>query len=453
VPEASALGDRTSMAYSGTFVVAGRGTGVATGTADKTELGRIGSLIAGIEIATTRFTQKINVFSRAITVITLMIAVAAFGFAVAVRGYGLREAFMTMVGLAVAAIPEGLPAVMTIALAIGVQRMAARKAVIRKLPAVETLGSVSVICSDKTGTLTRNEMTARVIVTTDRSFEVDGTGYEPIGAILADGSEIDPAGDGAVAELARAAALCNDAMLDETEAGWGVAGDPMEGALIALAKKAQIDVDLLRHQKPRIDEIPFDAEHRFMATLHHDHDDDAVILVKGAPERLISMCTQQRGSSGDAPMETARWHRQVEDLAAKGYRTLAFACLPAERGKQDLSFSDVEGGARFLGLVGFIDPPREEAIDAIAECRSAGIRVIMITGDHAATAREIARQLGLADEPKVLTGEEMANLDQAGLQRAALDTHVFARTTDDAGLRQTLRAAARKEALALLDAA
>lgn len=434
-PAASPLGDRTSMAYSGTYVVAGRGTGVATGTGKRSELGRISTLISGIEIGKTRFTQKIDLFGRAITYITLAISLAAFVFAIMARGYDLREAFMTMVGLAVAAIPEGLPAVMTIALAIGVQRMAKRNAVIRKLPAVETLGSVSVVCSDKTGTFTRNEMTARAIVTTERIYDVEGTGYEPEGAILSDGAEVEPADDPSLAELLRAAVLCNDAALTESEAGWRVAGDPMEGALVSLAMKAGINTDLLRRQNHRNDEIPFDAEHRFMATLHHTHEDENFILVKGAPERLISMCAGRAGRPGEASLDGDHWRQQVDDLAAKGYRTLAFAKLSAEPGKQDLVFSDVEDSGQFLGVVAFIDPPREEAIDAIAECRSAGIRVIMITGDHAATAREIARQLGLADEPRVLTGTDIEALDQTGLQYAAVETDVFARTAPEHKLR------------------
>ncbi len=435
VAKDTVLGDRSSMAYSGTHVVAGRGTGVVIGTGSQTELGRIGALISGIGIPTTRFTQKIGVFGRAITALTLIISIAVFAFAVLVRGYGLQDAFMVMVGLAVAAIPEGLPAVMTIALAIGVQRMAARNAVIRKLPAVETLGSVTVVCSDKTGTLTRNEMTARRVVTASRSYEVAGTGYEPDGTIVADDGQIDPGKDRALAELLRTAALCNDAAISESEAEWRVSGDPMEGALVSLAMKAGIDVDQLRQQYRRCDEIPFDAEHRFMATLHRTDDDKTHVLIKGAPERLIAMCRDQRGARGVVPIDRPHWRQQVDDLAANGYRTLAFAALSATRGDQDLTLSDVDADSVFLGVVGFIDPPRDEAIDAIAECRAAGIRVIMITGDHAATAREIARQLGLAEDPKVLAGTDVEKLDETGLQRAALETDVFARTAPEHKLR------------------
>lgn len=435
VPETSALGDRTSMAFSGTYVVAGRGSGVATGTGQATELGRIGSLISGIEVSTTRFTQKINVFARLLTYITLGISLAAFVFAVAIRDYGLQDAFMTMVGLAVAAIPEGLPAVLTITLAIGVRRMAARNAVIRKLPAVETLGSVTVVCADKTGTLTRNEITARTVVTADRSFEVTGEGYEPVGTFVSDGATTDFASNPILGELVRSAYLCNDAAIRETESGWRVTGDPMEGALVALAMKGGLDPELLSSENPRKDEIPFDAEHRFMATLHHNADGKAFVVVKGAPERILAMCAYQRGDAGDAPISASTWHRRTDDLAAKGFRILAFATISIDSGKQDIDVSDVDGGATLLGIVGFIDPPRDEAIDAIAECSRAGIRVIMITGDHAATAREIARQLGLSDDPLVLTGQDIDELDEAGLRRAVTDTAVFARTAPEHKLR------------------
>ena len=435
VHEAAVLADRTSMAYSGTLVAAGRGTGVAIGTGPTTELGRIGSMISGIEVPTTHFTRQINALAKTTTFVTLAVSAAVFFFAVAIRDYEFQDAFMTMVGLAVAAIPEGLPAVITITLAIGVRRMATRNAVIRKLPAVETLGSVSVICTDKTGTLTRNEMTARAVMTADRSFEVSGAGYEPVGRFSSNGSGIDPGGQPILADLVTAALLCNDAALRETEAGWRVDGDPMEGALIALAVKAGLEPGQARRENPRTDEIPFDAEHRFMATLHHRHDGRTFIVVKGAPERILAMCSLQREEAGDRPIDIPAWHKRVDGLAAKGFRILAFASLPAEPGKQDLAFADVDGGGTFLGIVGLIDPPREEAIDAIAECRRAGIRVIMITGDHAATAREIARQLGLAADAPVLDGRDIDRLDQAGLRRALAEASVFARTTPEHKLR------------------
>jgi magnesium-transporting ATPase (P-type) len=436
VPADTPLGDRTSMAFSGTFVAAGQGAGIVVATAVESELGRISTLLGAVETLTTPLIRQMDGFARQLTFVILAISAAAFAYAYFLGGYLLSDAFMVVVGLAVAAIPEGLPAIMTITLAIGVQRMAARNAIIRRLPAVETLGSVSVICSDKTGTLTRNEMTARAAITGSGEFEIDGVGYEPIGAIRTGGRDIEPTeGDRLLTELVQAAVLCNDAELRQTDSGWLVDGDPMEGALIALGMKAGIDITLLRKERPRTDEIPFDSQHRFMATLHHGHDDGTYVLVKGAPERVLEMCTFERRLEGDHPIVGDVWRAKADKLAAQGQRVLAFATKSVRPGQQDLSFADVEEGAAFLGCIGFIDPPRAEAIDAVKECQQAGIRVVMITGDHAVTAREIGRQLGLADAPDVLTGQELGSLNEEGLRTAARNTAVFARTTPEHKLR------------------
>jgi len=435
VSEDAPLGDRTSMAFSGTFVAAGQGTGVAVATGPESELGRISAMVGGIETLKTPLIRQMDGFARQLTIVILGVSVLAFLFAAFARAYPLDDAFMTVVGLAVAAIPEGLPAIMTIALAIGVQRMAARNAIIRRLPAVETLGSVSVICSDKTGTLTRNEMTATALVTTDGECEVTGAGYAPAGAFRTLGTDIDPAEHGAVVALVRAGLLCNDADIRQSDGGWMVIGDPMEGALVTLAAKAGLDPDLTRRQLPRRDEIPFDAQHRFMATLNHGHEDEAHIYVKGAPERVLAMCGHERASDGDRPINLEAWRSRADELAARGQRVLALAVKPARHEQQFLTFSDVEAGASLLGFVGFIDPPREEAVAAVAECRSAGIRVVMITGDHAVTAREIARQVGIAEDPKVRTGVDLDGLDMAQLEQAVRDTSVFARTTPEHKLR------------------
>ena len=435
VPTASSLGDRTSMAYSGTIVAAGRGVGVVVGIGELTELGRIGTLITSIEVAGTRFIKRVDALTRGLTAAILGIAFVTFVIAVMFRNYEAPDAFMTMVGLAVAAIPEGLPAALTITLAIGVRRMAARKAIIRKLSAVETLGSVSVICSDKTGTLTRNEMTARIVVTPDGTFAATGGGYSPVGTLTRDGEPVEAKSFPPLLELIETSILCNDAALHQAEDQWHVDGDPMEGALVALALKAQLQPDLLRRQVPRKDEIPFDAEHRFMATLHHDHEGQSFIVAKGAPERILAMCSSQRNLEGDRPLDNAFWLQRTNALASEGYRVLAFASRPAEPGKQDLVFSDLNAGATFLGVIGFIDPPREEAIEAISECKQAGIRVFMITGDHAETASAIARQLGLSDDPAVMTGSQIDALDEAGLRRAVGQTMVFARTSPEHKLR------------------
>jgi magnesium-transporting ATPase (P-type) len=435
VDAGAGLGDRLSIAYSGTFVAAGHATGVAVATGAATELGRISTLIGSVERLQTPLIRQINALARVLTFIILAISAAIFALAYGVRGYDLPDAFMIVVGLAVAAIPEGLPAVITITLAIGVQRMAARKAIIRRLPAVESLGSVSVICSDKTGTLTRNEMMAKSVLGSRRHVEVSGEGYAPRGSFLSDGSEIEPAEDHILSEIIRCAVLCNDAELRQKDDTWIVAGDPMEGALISLAMKAGEDPALLKKELPRTDEIPFDAEHRYMATLHHSHSDGAFVYLKGAPERILAMCSHHMGDDGDQPIDPDHWREQIDALAGQGQRVLAFARKSMPSDHQTLNFTDVEEGATLLGLVGLIDPPRDEAITAVGECHTAGIRVIMITGDHAATAGAIARQLGLAEDPKVVAGQELEVLDGAELQGLVKEATVFARTTPEHKLR------------------
>jgi magnesium-transporting ATPase (P-type) len=435
VDAAATIGDRISMAYSGTFVVAGQGLGVTVGTGLETEIGRISAMLGGVETLTTPLVRQMNQFARQLTVVILGISAVAFAFAVWFRAYSWPEAFMAVVGLAVAAIPEGLPAVMTITLAIGVQRMASRNAIIRQLPAVETLGSVSVICSDKTGTLTRNEMMVQTAVTASCSVEVTGVGYEPRGAFQLDGRDIDAAEQAALGELVRAALLCNDATLRQTEAGWIVDGDPMEGALVSLAGKAGFDAETMRKQFPRTDEIPFDSRHRYMATLHHGHENGTVAYIKGAPEQVLLMCSARYDAMGPKPVQRDFWVKAIETLGFKGQRVLALAMKSMPRGAQDLSFESIEDGLVLLGLVGLTDPPREEAIAAINECRTAGIRVKMITGDHAATASAIANQLGMDNHEAVITGQDLEGLDDAAFRVAARDMTVFARTSAEQKLR------------------
>ncbi len=436
VPDDAALGDRTSMAFSGTLVAAGQGAGIVVGTGASTELGHISTLIGTVETLKTPLIRQMDVFAKQLTFIILAISALTFLAAYFLRAYSADEAFMVVVGLAVAAIPEGLPAVMTIALAIGVQRMAARKAIIRRLPAVETLGSVSVICSDKTGTLTRNEMTARAVVTAACEYEATGVGYQPDGGLSSRaGDEVDLSSDPVLPDLIRAGVLCNNAEIRQADGAWVAAGDPMEAALVTLATKAGVDVGSIRRQFARDDEIPFDSRHRFMATLHSDEDEERFILIKGAPERVLDMCSSERHAEGDTEIDHERWREEGETLAARGQRVLAFAFRPAGEGQTRLRPEEVESGAVLLGLVGFIDPPREEAIDAVADCRTAGIRVIMITGDHVVTAREIARQLGIDEEPKALTGAEIEEIGDDALREALRSTAVFARTTPEHKLR------------------
>ena len=435
VSSEAALGDRVSLAFSGTFVASGQGSGVVVATGAKTELGRISELISEVQTLKTPLTRQMDAFARRLTAFIIAISALAFFFSVAFRGYAWTEAFMAVVGLAVAAIPEGLPATMTIALAIGVQRMASRNAIIRRLPAVETLGSVSVICSDKTGTLTRNEMTVRSVTTSQQLFDVSGVGYQPGGEFLLDGMPVSLGDRPRLQALTLGAILCSDANVRSKGGDWLVDGDPMEAALLVAGMKSGLDPVFVRKSWPRADEIPFESEHRFMATLHHDHEGHGVVYVKGAPERVLEMCSSQRGNEGDEALNRDYWRKRIDETAARGERVLGLAVKSADSNSRSLSFSDVENGLTLLGFFGFADPPRQEAIQAVAECREAGILVKMITGDHAVTAREIARQLGLAQDPITLTGQDVQALDDKELPRAALETSVFARTTPEHKLR------------------
>ena len=423
------LGDRSSMAYSGTLVVAGQGGGVVVETGVDTEIGRISGMLTDVQQLLTPLLRQMNVFARWLTAAILVLAALVFAFGVTLRDFAPVEMFMVVVGLAVAAIPEGLPAILTVTLAIGVQRMASRNAIIRRLPAVEALGSVSTICSDKTGTLTRNEMTVRSIATAAHVFEVSGVGYEPRGGFSLDGREILPEQRSRLPDLLRSAILCNDSALLENDGEWTVTGDPMEGALLAVGLKAGLDPEFESKAFPRTDVIPFDSEHRFMATLHHSHTGEGFVYLKGAPERVIEMCTRQHGADSDEPVNPAYWHARIEQMAAQGQRVLAVAVKPTDDRHRELNFADVEGDLTLLGLLGLIDPPREEAVAAVAECQAAGIRVKMITGDHAGTARAIAGQLGLVNHRDVLTGLDLDALDDDALIERASEIDVFARTS------------------------
>lgn len=429
------LGDRFSMAFSGTFVAAGQGIGIAVATGEKTELGRISGMIGAVEKLTTPLVRQMDGFARQVTVVVLAVSAFVFLYAASVAHYDAAYAFMVMIGLAVAAIPEGLPAVMTITLAVGVQRMASRNAIIRRLNAVETLGAVSIICSDKTGTLTRNEMTVRAAVTALAHVEVEGAGYEPKGRFIAEGGPIDVAAYPALEELSLAGVLCNDANLTERDGTWRVDGDPMEGALLSFAIKAGHDVAAARERFSRLDAVPFDARHRYMATLNAGDELPPVVYVKGAPERIIDMCDRVKTREGEGALDAAFWRGQIDALAAEGQRVIGLACREMPQGTQTISQADVKQGLTFLGLVALIDPPRPEALQAIAECRAAGISVKMITGDHAATAQAIAGQLGLSDQVRTVTGGELDALDDARFAEEARAANVFARTSPEHKLR------------------
>jgi magnesium-transporting ATPase (P-type) len=438
VPIEAPLGDRTSMAYSGTLVTHGQGSGIVVATGATTEIGRISGLLAQVEALTTPLLRQMARFARWLTGAILVLAALTLAFGNLVQGYGLGEMFLAAVALAVAAIPEGLPAILTITLAIGVERMARRNAIIRRLPAVETLGSVTVICSDKTGTLTKNEMTVQAVAIAEHLFEVSGVGYDPHGAFSFPGrvEAIEIEHHPPLAAMLRAALLCNEATLRRAEDGrWVVDGDPTEGALLTAGLKAGLDPAFERAAYPRTDTIPFESEHRFMASLHHDHAGRGLIYLKGAPERALGMCARERTAGGERSLDLVRWQRRIEELAARGQRVLAVATKAAAADHRELRFADVEGDLTLLGLFGLIDPPREEAIAAIAACRSAGIRIKMITGDHGITARAIAAQLGLVNDRDAITGPELDALAEHELRRLAPEVDVFARASPENKLR------------------
>lgn len=403
------LGDRQSMLWSGTLVAGGTARGVVVATGAQTAIGRIGGLLAEVEPLATPFVVQMGRLARLLSFIILICSGFLLLYGHFLGRLEFPELFMAVVGLAVAAIPEGLPAVMTITLAIGVQAMARRHAIIRRLPAIEAIGSISVICTDKTGTLTCNEMVVTIAETPVGTFRISGEGYVPEGTIT-------PPGD--LSRLAIAAALCNDATLHLKGQHWIVEGDPMEGALLTFA--AKIEANIVGR---RLSTIPFDSRHRFMAVLT-DSAAGRLIHVKGAPEQVLRMCGRA---------EYKRWHDKADAMARQGLRVLAFA-EAIEKGEQ-IGGATLEEGLSFLGLLGLIDPPRPEAIAAIAECRAAGIRVKMITGDHAGTAAAIATQIGLENPHQVLTGAILDKMDDSQLARDVLSVDVFARTSPEHKLR------------------
>ncbi|MFN4011297.1 MAG: cation-transporting P-type ATPase [Pannonibacter sp.] len=417
------LGDRRSMLWSGTLVTQGAGRGLVVATGAGTEIGRIGGLLSGVETLTTPLVEQMDHFARWLSLLIVLAAGILLAWGYFLAGLEFSGLFMAVVGVAVAAIPEGLPAVTTITLAIGVQAMAKRHAIVRRLPAIEAIGSVSVICTDKTGTLTRNEMVVVAAETPEAAFEVKGEGYAPSG-------EISPGGD--LTRIARTAALCNDAALRDKAGHWIVEGDPMEGALLAFAGKAAGDISA-----QRLDLIPFDSRDRYMAVLA-EGPDGLVTHVKGAPERVLRMCRD---------IDLAHWHDRAEAMARRGLRVLALA--ERAEAQQLIDRQTLDGGLEFLGLVGLIDPPRPEAIAAVAECRAAGIRVKMITGDHAGTAAAIAADIGLENTRRVLTGADLDKLDEAQLAMEVVDVDVFARTSPEHKLRLVTALQARGLSVAM----
>jgi magnesium-transporting ATPase (P-type) len=431
VPPDTVLAERTCIAYAGTLVTSGQGSGVVVGTGTDTEIGRISKMVRNVEPLQTPLLRKISQFGRQLTVAILTIAAIVFVFGVFVQQHPAGEMFLAAVGLSVAAIPEGLPAVITITLAIGVSRMARRNAIIRRLPAVETLGSVTVICSDKTGTLTRNEMTVTTVVMGDRVLTVTGTGYDPHGEIRLNDQSFAAERSPQLLEIARAGVLCNDSSLIQKDERWSISGDPTEAALIPFAIKCGLDPRLLQETWPRVDVIPFESRHRFMASLNHDHHGHRFIYLKGAPETVLDMCAWQRSGDDRQPLAKPYWHRRVDEIAANGQRAIALACKPSPAGANGLSFEDVKGDMVMLGLCGIIDPPREEAVRAIEQCQHAGVRVKMITGDHRLTAQAIGAQMRIGSGRTTLTGEQLEQADGEMLRKYVNDADIFGRVSPE----------------------
>jgi magnesium-transporting ATPase (P-type) len=435
VAEDSELGDRINMAYSGTLVTYGQASGIVVETGSHTQIGQISAMIADVETLTTPLMRQMSQFARWLTAVIIVFAVFTFVFGIVFRDFSATQMFLASVGLAVAAIPEGLPAIMTITLAIGVQRMAHRKAIIRNLPAVETLGSVTVICSDKTGTLTRNEMTVQSVATTSAIYKVTGVGYNPHGGFIADNKEIVLDEHPVLSEMMRASLLCNEAVLHEQQGNCVIQGDPTEGALLTVAMKAGLDSSFEQKMWPRTDIIPFESQHRFMATLHHDHSGHGFAYVKGAPERILDMCSFQKTHVSDVSISRDYWLEQIHKMASQGQRVLAIAYKTVDKNYMELNFEDLKSDLSLMGIVGMIDPPREDAIQAVHRCQTAGIQVKMITGDHAITAVAIGKQMSIGDGKKVLTGQDIENMDEQELRAIVGEVNIFARSSPEHKLR------------------
>lgn len=434
VAKDAVIGDRKCMVYSGTLVTSGSATAVVVTTGMLTELGKISDMLSQTTDLKTPLTQKLEVIGKYLTIgiiaITLVIlvmgTVRATGQGV-LLGLALKDSLIFAIALAVGAIPEGLPAVVTIALSIGVQRMAKRKAIIRKLPAVETLGSTTVICTDKTGTLTRNEMTVRELWTSSHHLQLTGEGYSVSGVFMANNEEVKelPAD---IELLLKDAVLCSDSNIQKEGGYYSITGDPTEAALVVAAAKAGIDPGNLRQDYARKDVIPFDSQLQYMATLNGET--ERRIIIKGAPEVIMKRCAVHIGGS---PLEIQQVLAQIELMGSKGMRVLAVA--QKDFNKTKLSDIDVQDGFQFIGLLGMIDPPRAEAVEAIKLCHDAGIVVKMITGDHRATARSIGMEIGLSESGDVVTGVELSKMDDETLKETAANTNIFARVAPEHKLR------------------
>lgn len=450
LPQDISLADRKNMLYASTHVTYGQVTGVATATGDKTEVGKISELISTAEKLETPLTKNIQSFSHILLWIIILMALIAFGIGVWVQGETPADMFIAAVAIAVGAIPEGLPAALTITLAIGVSRMAQRNAIIRKLPAVETLGSTMVICSDKTGTLTENQMTVQSIFSQNESFNITGSGYAAKGEIVLDEKNISAENFPALINTLYCGLLCNDSGLEEVEGEYKIQGDPTEVALIVAAMKSGLTKENCEKKYSRLDIIPFESEHQIMATLH-EWDEDNKIFIKGSIEKVLERCASMMDRNGkEIPIETEPIIQKAEELAGKGLRVLAFACKDTD--KKELNRNDIESNCIFTGLQGMIDPPRKEAVQAVHTCHKASINVKMITGDHALTARAIACELGIVqsfEDAAVLTGSELSDISDKELYETVKHTNVFARVSPEQKLRLVKAIQAQENVVAM----
>lgn len=425
--EDTMLGDRINMVFSSTTVSAGTGKAVVIAVGEETEIGKINQMMSDVGEMTTPLLKQTAKFGKTISIVIIAIGVLVYLFGYFFRDYDAGELLLSVIGLSIAAVPEGLPAILSIILAIGVQNMAKRKAIIRNLPSVETLGSVSVICSDKTGTLTKNEMTVKKLITSAKEFTVTGTGYAPKGKIKLEDDAIDANEYSVLKELIECFYLCNDAeVAHDDDNHWYVKGEPTEGALITLYQKADINDG----ETKRLSAIPFDSQYKYMAVLVQIGD-RRVIYIKGAPDRLLDMASEQKRRESEEAFDREYWEQKIEAVAQTGQRLIGGAYKEVDSSKEELTHEDIQDGITFLGLAGLIDPPREEAIDAIESCHKAGITVKMITGDHIETAKAIGCEMGIGDGENALQGKDLEQMSDAELQEAASKYDIFARTSPE----------------------
>ncbi|HAU4368420.1 TPA: cation-transporting P-type ATPase [Citrobacter amalonaticus] len=427
------LGDRKNLLFSGTTISAGAGLGVVIATGEATELGHINQMMTEIEKHRTPLLVQMNKLGKAIFALILAMMLGLFIFSLLLRDMPMGELLLSLISLAVAAVPEGLPAIISIILSLGVQTMARKRAIIRKLPTVETLGAMSVICSDKTGTLTMNEMTVKAIITADKNYRVQGNSYEPTGEIHVEenDAQAEIAPGSLLESYLRTIDLCNDSQLIRNEQGhWGITGGPTEGALKVLAAKAMLPAV----ESELRSKIPFDSQYKYMAT-HYRIGNDERVLVTGAPDVLFKLCRLQQTANGTEAFTQPHWEAEIARYAKEGLRMVAAAWKPARADADALTHDCLSEGLIFLGIAGMMDPPRPEAIAAIGACQQAGIRVKMITGDHPQTAMSIGGMLGIHNSTHAVTGYELEQMDEAELAEAAVTYDIFARTSPEHKLR------------------